>query len=81
MFLVIIVQIEERIKEVIDNLRPYLISDGGNIDFVKYEDNIVYVKLKGACANCSLVDLTLSDGIECVLKDEIPEIKGVVNVD
>lgn len=73
--------VEEKIKSVIDNLKPYLISDGGNIDFVKYEDNIVYVKLHGACANCSLIDVTLYDGIECVLKDEIPEIKGVINLD
>lgn len=75
-----LMQIEEKIKAVIDNLKPYLISDGGNIEFVKYEDNIVYIKLQGACANCSLIDVTLYDGIECVLKDEIPEIKGVVNI-
>lgn len=74
-------QIEEKIKSVIDNLKPYLISDGGNIDFIKYEDNIVYIKLYGACANCSLIDVTLYDGIESVLKDEIPEIKGVGNVE
>lgn len=73
-------QIEEKIISVIDNLRPYLVSDGGNIDFVRYEDDIVYVKLQGACADCSLIDMTLYDGIECVLKDEIPEIKGVVNI-
>lgn len=72
--------IENRIKEVINNLKPYLNSDGGDIEFVKYEDNIVYVKLIGACSNCSLIDLTLYDGIEAVLKDEIPEIKGVVNI-
>lgn len=71
---------EEKIISVIDNLRPYLISDGGNIDFIKYEDGVVYVKLQGACANCGLMDVTLSDGIEAVLKDEIPEIKSVINV-
>lgn len=72
--------IEDRINEVIDNLRPYLISDGGNIEFVKYEDGIVYIKLQGACANCGMMDITLYEGIECVLKDEIPQIKGVVNI-
>ena len=72
--------IENRIKEVINNLRPYLNSDGGDIEFIKYEDNIIYVKLSGACSNCSLIDLTLSDGIEAVLMDEIPEIKGVINI-
>ena len=72
--------IEDKIKEVIDNLRPYLISDGGNIDFVKYEDGIVYVKMQGACADCQILDVTLKDGIECVLKDEVPEIREVINV-
>ena len=70
-----------KIISVIDNLRPYLMSDGGNIEFVKFEDGIVYIKLQGACVNCSLIDMTLYDGIECVLKDEIPEVKGVINID
>lgn len=65
---------------VIDNIRPYLISDGGNIDFVKFEEGIVYIKLQGACANCGLMDATLYDGIESILKDEIPEVKGVINI-
>ncbi len=70
----------EKIKSTIDNLKPFLISDGGDIDFVKYEDGIVYVKLQGACATCGLIDVTLSEGVEAVLKDEVPEIKGVINV-
>ena len=73
--------IEKKIISVIDGLRPYLISDGGNIDFIKSEDGIVYVKMQGACANCGLIDVTLTDGIEAILKDEIPEIKSVVNVE
>lgn len=72
--------IEKKINEVIDNLRPYLISDGGNIEFIKYENGIVYIRMQGACAECGLIDVTLYEGIECVLKDEIPEIKGVVNI-
>lgn len=74
------VEIENKIKEIIDNLKPYLISDGGNIDFIKYEDNIVYVKLQGACANCDMLDMTLKDGIESVIKDEIPEVVEVINI-
>lgn len=74
------VEIENKIKEIIDNLKPYLISDGGNIDFIKYEDNIVYVKLQGACANCEMLDMTLKDGIESVIKDEIPEVVEVINI-
>ena len=73
-------EIEKKIRDVIDNLRPYLINDGGNIEFIKYEDNIVYVKMQGACANCQMLDLTLKDGIESVIMDEIPEVTSVVNI-
>ncbi|MCR5787690.1 MAG: NifU family protein [Bacilli bacterium] len=72
---------EEKIKEVIENLRPYLNMDGGDIEFIKYEDGYVYVKLSGACQNCELIDVTLYDGIEEMIKEEVPEIKGVINVD
>ena len=71
---------EKKIIEVIDKLRPFLIGDGGNIEFVKYEDNIVYIKLLGACAGCSLVDYTLKDGIESAIMEEVPSVKGVVNI-
>ncbi len=73
--------IEKRIIEEIDKLRPFLQNDGGNIDFVKYENGNVYVKLTGACAGCSLIDYTLKDGIEEILVSEIPEIKQVIKVD
>jgi len=71
---------EEKIKEIIDKLRPFLISDGGNIEFVKYDNNIVYIKMLGACAGCELIDITIKDGIEGALKEEIPSIKKVINV-
>lgn len=73
-------EIENRIIEVIDKLKPFLIQDGGNLEFVKYEDNIVYVKLLGACAECSMMDITLKDGIEQLIINEIPEVKEVVNI-
>ena len=69
------------IKEIIEKIRPFLISDGGNIEFIKYEDNIVYVSLLGACAGCAMIDITLKDGIEELIINEIPEVKEVVNVD
>lgn len=72
--------IEEKIKDIIDKLKPFLISEGGNIEFVKYEDNIVYIRMMGACANCEMLDLTLKDGIEASIISEIPEVKEVVNV-
>lgn len=73
--------IEEQIKEIIDHLRPFLINDGGNIEFIKYEDGIVYIKMMGACANCHMLDLTLKEGIEATIKEEIPEVKEVINIE
>lgn len=71
---------EEKIIDVINKLRPFLIGDGGDIEFVKYEDNIVYIKMLGACAGCSLIDYTLKDGVENAIKEEVPSIKEVVNI-
>lgn len=71
---------KEKIIDIIDTLRPYLINDGGNIEFVKYEDNIVYIKMMGACSNCEMLDLTLKEGIEAAIKEEIPEVKEVINI-
>lgn len=76
----VVINLEEKIKKVIDELRPYLINDGGNIEFVKYENNIVYIKMMGACAECSMLDYTLKDGIEQAIKEEVPEVKEVVNL-
>lgn len=74
-------EIEAKIRSLIDKLRPFLINDGGNLEFVKYENNIVYVRLMGACKDCSMLDITLKDGIEELIVNEIPEVKEVVNVD
>lgn len=69
------------ILETINQLRPYLNSDGGDIEFVKYEDNYVYIKLYGACAACQFKDYTIQDNIFEVLKEKVPSIKGVINVE
>ena len=79
--MVIEMNVEERIIEEIEKLKPYLQNDGGNIEYVKFEDGKVYVKLTGACAGCSLIDVTLKEGIEEILVSEIPEVKEVVKVD
>lgn len=71
---------ENKIIEVIDTLRPFLINDGGDIEFVKYEDNIVYIKMIGACAECSMLDFTLKDAIETSIIEEVPEVKAVINL-
>ena len=69
--------IVEEIKKVIEKLRPYLQRDGGDIEFVKFEDGIVYVQMYGACVGCSLLDATLKDGVEQILLEEVP---GVIEV-
>lgn len=71
---------EEKIIDIIDHLRPFLINDGGNIEFVKYEDNIVYIKMMGACSNCHMLDITLKEGIEAAIKSEVSEVKEVINL-
>ena len=68
---------EEKVKEVINELRPFLMNDGGNIEFVKIKDNILYVTLQGACAMCAMQDFTLKDGIERIILEKVPEIKEV----
>lgn len=70
----------EKIKEIIDKLRPFLVSDGGNIEFVKYEDGKVYIKMLGACAGCELIDYTLKEGVESAIKEEVPSVKEVINL-
>ena len=81
MFMVKIMNEKDLIMDVIEKIRPFLISDGGNIEFKDYKDNIVYIKLTGACSNCSLIDLTLKDGIESAIKEMVPSVKEVRNVD
>lgn len=71
---------KEIIIDIIEHLRPFLINDGGDIEFIKYEDNIVYIKMTGACANCHMLDLTLKEGIEAAIKSEVPNVKEVINV-
>lgn len=72
---------EEQVKLIIEELRPFLAQDGGDIEFIRLEDHYVYIKLTGACKNCMFQDGTISYGIEALIKDRIPEIEGVINVD
>lgn len=73
-------EIITKIKEIIEELKPFLISDGGSLEFIDYKDGIVYVKLGGACKGCAFLDITLKDGIEQMIMNEIPEVKEVRNI-
>ena len=72
---------EQKIIEVINQLRPYLNSDGGDIEYLKYEDNYVYIKLFGACAGCQFKDYTIEDNILQAIKEKVPEVKDIINVE
>ena len=65
------------IKQTIKKLRPYLYADGGDLDFVKFEDGIVYVRLLGACIGCSSSDDTITNSVEALLLEEVPGVIGV----
>ena len=65
------------IKETLDKVRPFINRDGGDIEYVDFIDGIVYVNMKGACADCMMIDSTLSDGIEIILQEEVPGVIGV----
>lgn len=71
---------ENKIKELIEKMRPFLINDGGDIEFIEYKEKKVYIRLMGACQDCSLIDVTLKEGIEEMITTEIPEVEEVVNV-
>ncbi len=71
---------EEKIKLVIEKIKPYLQMDGGDIDFVGYEDNYIYVRLTGNCHGCSMQDETINNVLLTFFKNELPEIEGVINI-
>ncbi len=74
--------IEEKIKKVINDIKPSLQAHGGDVQFVSYDEKkgIVNVKLLGMCVGCPMAEITLKQGIEEELKHQIPEVKEVVNV-
>ena len=67
-----------QVKKIIDHLRPYIMGDGGDIQLVSVEDGIVTVTLLGACVGCSMIDVTLNNGIKNWIMEEVPTIKDVV---
>ena len=66
-----------KIEQTIEKIRPYVQRDGGDVTFYHLEDGIVYVRVHGACIGCSALDLTIKDGIEAIILDEIPDVKEV----
>lgn len=70
----------EKVEEALNEIRPGLQADGGDVELVDVVDGVVKVRLKGACAGCPMSQMTLAFGIERVLKERIPEVKKVESV-
>ncbi|WP_139957197.1 NifU family protein [Flavicella sediminum] len=68
------------VEKALEEIRPFLISDGGNISLVSIEDDIVKVKLEGACVGCSINQMTLRNGVEASIKKYAPQIKKVIDI-
>lgn len=72
---------KEKVEEVLGKVRPFLQRDGGDVELVDVSDSgVVKVRLKGACSGCPGAKITLKQGVERILKQEIPEVKEVVSV-
>ena len=71
-------ELTDKVKNIIEQIRPYLQQDGGDIRFVDItDDNIVNVELQGACGSCPYSTMTLKNGVEAAVKKALPEIKSV----
>ncbi|PKN72068.1 MAG: hypothetical protein CVU50_08780 [Candidatus Cloacimonetes bacterium HGW-Cloacimonetes-3] len=71
----------DKLESVLDKIRPAIQSDGGDVELIRIrEDNVVEVRLKGACNGCPMATLTLKAGIERIVKEEIPEVVEVISV-
>ena len=70
----------EKVKAALEQIRPALQADGGDVELVDVKDGTVRVKLTGACGGCPMATMTLKKGIERILKERVPEVKEVVAV-
>ena len=75
-------ELRENVEKALDEIRPFLENDGGNINLVEIEnDKVVKVQLIGACSSCSVNQMTLKSGVEMIIKKHVPEIQKVVSVE
>ncbi|UCD31173.1 MAG: NifU family protein [Desulfobacterales bacterium] len=70
----------EKVEKALNDIRPHLMADGGNVELVDVEDGVVKVRLTGACAGCPMSQMTLKQGIEGYVKRAIPEVVSVESV-
>lgn len=75
-------EVRLNVEKALDEIRPFLESDGGNISLVSIEDNrLVKVQLEGACVDCTVNQMTLKSGVEMTIKKYVPQIESVINID
>ncbi len=73
-------EIQNNVEKALEEIRPFLLSDGGNIKLLSIEDNIVKVQLEGTCSGCSVNQMTLKNGVEATIKKHAPQIQKVINI-
>ncbi|ANW97364.1 hypothetical protein AXE80_14135 [Wenyingzhuangia fucanilytica] len=73
-------ELQKKVETALDEIRPFLESDGGNISLISIEDNIVKVKLEGACVGCNVNQMTLKNGVEATIKKHAPQIEEVIDI-
>ena len=70
----------ENVEKALEEIRPFLIVDGGNIKLLSIENNMVRVQLEGTCVSCSVNQMTLKNGVEAIIKKHAPQIEKVLNI-
>ena len=73
--------LENNIEVALDEIRPFLNNDGGDISLVSFDKNTVKVKFEGACSTCTVNQMTLKSGVEMIIKKHAPEIEHVISVE
>ncbi len=74
-------ELKQKVEEALEEIRPFLLNDGGNISLVGIEnDTLVKVRLEGNCVGCTVNQMTLKSGVEMTIKKHAPQIEAVVNV-
>ncbi len=73
-------ELQKNVENALDEIRPFLESDGGDISLISIKDNVVTVKLQGACVGCNVNQMTLKNGVEATIKKHAPQIEEVIDI-
>ena len=73
----IMADLQKQVEDALDKIRPMLQADGGDVEFVELDGNVVKVRLTGACSGCPMAQVTLKRGVEARIKQEVPEVEAV----